>query len=139
MSSRTKPRVCIYVPIDASGASHRLIEEAGCELVLGDGSWRSGIDGEQLLEIARGADALMGATIRRTPIERSFLERLPNLRIISKYSIGVEDVDLDAATEMCVLVTHCPTEANWGGVAGGTIAFVLALLNRIWERDRHVT
>ncbi len=138
LSSGSQPRVCIYVPIDASGASHRLIEEAGCELVLGDGSWRSGIDGEQLLEIAQGADALMGATIKRSPIERSFLERLPDLRIISKYSIGVEDVDLDAATEMGVLVTNCPTEANWGGVAEGTIAFVLALLKRIRERDRHV-
>ena len=137
-SSRTKPRVCIYIPIDASGESHRLIEEAGCELVLGDGSWRSGIDGDKLLEIAQGADALMGATIKCTPIERSFLERLPDLRIISKYSIGVEDVDLDAATTMGILVTHCPTEANWGGVAEGTIAFMLALLKRIGERDRHV-
>lgn len=138
LSLRAKPRVCIYIPIDESGESHRLIEAAGCELVLGDGSWRSGIDRDSLLEIAQGADALMGTTIKRRPIERSFLEQLPNLRIISKYSIGVEDVDLEAATEIGVLVTHCPTEANWGGVAEGTIAFILALLKRIRERDRHV-
>ncbi len=93
---------------------------------------------DALLEIALGADALMGATIKPMPIERSFLEQLPDLRIISKYSIGVEDVDLDAATEMGVLVTHCPTEANWGGVAEGTIAFILTLLKRVRERDHHV-
>ena len=33
----------------------RLIEEAGCELVLGDGSWRSGIDGDKLLVFVRAA------------------------------------------------------------------------------------
>ena len=134
----TKPRVCIYVPVDSSGESHRLIERAGCEVVLGETSWRTGIDRDALLELARGADALMGATIKRMPIEAGFLEQVPNLRIISKYSIGVEDVDLDAATEYGVLVTHCPTEANWGGVAEGTLAFMLALLKRVRERDRQV-
>lgn len=137
-TSQPKPRVCVYVPIDRSGESHRLIEAAGCEVVLGDTSWRSGIDRDALLELAQGADALMGATIKRMPIERQFLQQIPKLRIISKYSIGVEDVDLDAATELGVLVTHCPTEANWGGVAEGTIAFMLALLKRVRERDRQV-
>jgi phosphoglycerate dehydrogenase-like enzyme len=137
-SSRLKPRVCIYVPIDTSGESHRQIEALGCEVVLGETSWRSGIDRDALLEIAAGADALMGATIKRLPIERSFLGALPGLRIISKYSIGVEDVDLEAATDLGVLVTNCPTEANWGGVAEGTIALMLAFLKRVCERDRHV-
>ena len=94
-SSRLKPRVCIYVPIDTSGESHRQIEALGCEVVLGDTSWRNGIERDALLEMAAGADALMGATIKRLPIERSFLGALPDLRIISKYSIGVEDVDLE--------------------------------------------
>ena len=138
LSSRSKPRVCIYTPIDISGKSHRDIEVLGCEVVLGDTSWRIGIDRDVLLKIAVGADALMGSTIKRPPIEKSFLEALPNLRIISKYSIGVEDVDLEAATDLGVLVTNCPTEANWGGVAEGTIALMLAFLKRVCERDRHV-
>lgn len=134
----SKPRVCVYVPIDSSGESHRRIEAAGCEVVLGETSWRTGIDRDELLGLSRGAHALLGATIKRMPIEQTFLERLPELRIIAKYSIGVEDVDLEAATEQGVLVTHSPTEANWGGVAEGTIGFMLALLKRVRERDRHV-
>lgn len=114
------------------------MEAAGCEVVLGNTSWRTGIDRDALLELSRGAHALLGATIKRMPIERIFLEQLPELRIIAKYTIGVEDVDLDAATERGVLVTHSPTEANWGGVAEGTIAFMLTLLKRVRERDRHV-
>jgi phosphoglycerate dehydrogenase-like enzyme len=37
-----------------------------------------------------------------------------------------------------VLVTHCPTESNWGGVAEGTLALLLTLLKRIRERDDQV-
>ncbi len=107
-------------------------------MILGQATWRSGIERDALLELARGAHALMGATIKRAPIDGAFLDRLPELRIVSKYTIGVEDVDLDAATARGVLVTHCPTEANWGGVAEGTMGFMLALLKRVRERDRHV-
>jgi len=133
-----KPKVCIYVPIDESGSSHRRIEEAGCEVVVGDATWCTGMDRDAVLALAHGAHALIGATIRRVPIDRAFLEQLPELRIISKYTIGIEDVNLDAATELGVIVTHCPTEANWGGVAEGTMALMLALLKRVRERDRHV-
>ena len=107
-------------------------------MVLGQATWRSGIERDALLGLARGAHALMGATIKRAPIDGDFLDRLPELRIVSKYTIGVEDVDLDAATARGVLVTHCPTEANWGGVAEGTVGFMLTLLKRLRERDRHV-
>ena len=107
-------------------------------MVLGQATWRTGIERDALIELARGAHALMGATIKRVPIDGDILDRLPELRIVSKYTIGVEDVDLDAATARGVLVTHCPTEANWGGVAEGTVGFMLTLLKRVRERDRHV-
>jgi phosphoglycerate dehydrogenase-like enzyme len=60
------------------------------------------------------------------------------LRLVAKYTIGVDDVDVEAASALGVLVTHCPTESNWGGVAEGTLALMLAVLKRIGERDRHV-
>ena len=90
------------------------------------------------MKLAGGAQALMGATVRGLPLDRTFFEALPELRIVSKYTIGVEDVDLAAASDWGVIVTHCPTEANWGGVAEGTMAFMLALLKRVRERDAHV-
>ena len=90
-----------------------------------------------LAELARGADVLLGATFRGV-IDRAFLTISPELRIVAKYTIGVDDVDLDAANGLGILVTHCPTEANWGGVAEGAIALMLALLKRVRERDRHV-
>ena len=134
----TTGKICIYLPVDETGESHRRLESAGCTVALGNASWATGVDRDTVLRLARGADALMGSTIRGAPLDASFLDELPALRIISKYTIGVEDIDLDAASERGVIVTHCPTEANWGGVAEGTLAIMLALLKRVRERDRHV-
>lgn len=119
--------------MDESGASHAALARAGCEVTVADPE----APRPRLAELARGADALLGATFRGV-IDREFLEISPRLRIVAKYTIGVDDVDLDAATALGVLVTHCPTEANWGGVAEGAIGLMLALLKRIRERDRHV-
>jgi phosphoglycerate dehydrogenase-like enzyme len=90
------------------------------------------------LAAAQRAHALLGATFRGGRIDRADLEALPDLRIVAKYTIGTDDVDVESATELGILVTHCPTEANWGGVAEGTLALMLALLKKVRERDAQV-
>ena len=45
-------------------------------------------------------------------------------------------IDVAAATDNGVLVTHAPTESNWGGVAEGTMAMMLAALKKTRERDQ---
>jgi phosphoglycerate dehydrogenase-like enzyme len=129
----SRPKVLIYRPVDESGASHRLLEEAGCEVVVA----APNADPQRLAVLARGVDALLGATFRGH-LDRGFLTIAPQLRVVAKYTIGVDDVDVDAASALGILVTHCPTEANWGGVAEGAIALLLTVLKRIRERDRHV-
>ena len=128
------PRVFIFRPVDESGASHRQIEAAGCEVVVN----RDGATADEVLAQIGQSQVLLGATFRGGTIDRRLLEASPTLRLVSKYTIGVDDIDLAAATELGILVTHCPTEANWGGVAEGTVAFMLAMLKRIRERDRAV-
>lgn len=129
----SRPHVLIYRAVDESGKSHRLIEAAGCSVVVAPAD----ADRAQLAALAVGADGLLGATFRGF-MDREFLTISPRLRIVAKYTIGVDDVDVDAASALGVLVTHCPTEANWGGVAEGTLALLLTLLKRTRERDRHV-
>ena len=128
-----RPKVLIYRPVDESGDSHRRLEAAGCEVVVAEAN----ADLATLTRLARGADVLLGATFRGV-IDGAFLAISPDLRIVAKYTIGVDDVDLDTATELGVLVTHCPTEANWGGVAEGAVAMMLTLLKRVRERDAQV-
>ncbi len=131
-------KIFIFAPIDESGESHRQLEAAGCSLVLGDASWHTpkGNNEEQMCKMGAGAVALMGTSIRSSPITRKIMKSAgPNLRIVAKYTVGVDDVDVDAATELGVMVTHAPTESNWGGVAEGTMAMMLALLKKVRERD----
>jgi len=129
----SRPHVLIYRAVDESGDSHRLLDTAGCNVIVAPAD----ADRARLAVLAVGADALLGATFRGH-MDREFLARSPRLRIVAKYTIGVDDVDVDAASALGVLVTHCPTEANWGGVAEGTLALILTLLKRIRERDGHV-
>jgi phosphoglycerate dehydrogenase-like enzyme len=129
----SRPKILVYRPVDESGASHRLLETAGCDVVVAP----PGADLPALAALASGADVLLGATFRGY-MDHSFLTISPRLRLVGKYTIGVDDVDVEAASALGVLVTHSPTEANWGGVAEGTLALMLAVLKRIRERDRHV-
>src|SRR5438093_12974479 len=91
-----------------------------------------------MAKIAAGCDALMGTSIRSSLITQTILQASKNVRIVAKFTIGVDDVDVDAATEMAILVTHRPTESNWGGVAEGTITNMLTLLKKTRERDRYL-
>ncbi|HEU4617510.1 MAG TPA: NAD(P)-dependent oxidoreductase [Gammaproteobacteria bacterium] len=124
----------IYRPVDETGRSHAELAHAGCEVVAGELDLAPGA----LLAAAADAHALLGSTFRGGVIDREILSASPALRIVAKYTIGTDDVDVDAATELGILVTHSPTEANWGGVAEGTIGFMLALLKKLGARDRHV-
>jgi D-3-phosphoglycerate dehydrogenase len=131
-------KVLVFAPADTTGESHRKLEEAGCVLVLGEASWHNpqGDNEDVMCRMAEGAVALKGTSIRSSPISRRIIETSPGLRIIAKYTIGVDDVDVAAATENGVLVTHSPTESNWGGVAEGTMTMMLAALKKTRERDR---
>jgi phosphoglycerate dehydrogenase-like enzyme len=129
----SRPKVLIYRPVDESGASHRLIEAAGCDVIVAPAS----AERSALVPLAGDVDALLGATFRGR-LDREFLTLSPRLRLVAKYTIGVDDVDVETASSLGILVTHCPTEANWGGVAEGALALMLAVLKRVRERDTQV-
>ena len=138
-----KPKVFIFAPVHRMGASYKaydMLEDADCEIVYGKASWHTpqGDNEDEMCEMAKGVDALTGGTIKSSPITGKIMDSAPELRIIAKCSIGVDDVDVDAATERGILVTHSPTESNWSGVAEGTVAILLALLKKIRERDEAV-
>ena len=135
-----KPKVYIYTPVDESGESHRQLEDAGCELKLGDAYWTNfAAESEDISEhLDDQTAALMSVANRNKPVTRDVLLAAKNLRIISKYTIGVDDIDVEAATDLGILVTHCPTEANWGGVAESVMGMMLTMLKKFRQRDAHV-
>jgi D-3-phosphoglycerate dehydrogenase / 2-oxoglutarate reductase len=82
-------------------------------------------------------------------IDRSALECADRLKVIARYGVGVDNVDLAAAQERSIMVTNTP-EANSDSVAELTIALILSLARSIpqnasevrcgeWPRSRGFT
>jgi phosphoglycerate dehydrogenase-like enzyme len=130
-------KVFIFSP---TGDTAALLESEGCNVLLGKAGWHSpqGNNEPEMVAMAADSDALAGTSIRSSPITRNILEASPKLRIVAKTTVGVDDIDVDSATQLGILVTHAPTESNWGAVAEGTVAIVLALLKRVRERDAFI-
>jgi glyoxylate reductase len=82
-----------------------------------------------------GADALVCLLLDR--IDEALLERAPKLRVIANCAVGVDNVDLGAATAAGIAVTNTPdvlTEAT----AEFAFALMLAAARRIGEGERLV-
>ena len=69
------------------------------------------------------------------PITRSHIAAAPNLRVIARYGVGVDAVDLGATAELGVVVTNTPG-ANTDAVADHAMALTLALLRHIVPANR---
>ena len=55
----------------------------------------------------------------------------PNLKVIGRAGTGVDNIDVDAATDRGIIVVNAPT-GNSNAVAEQTIAMVLALARRLY-------
>src|SRR5215213_10926659 len=129
----TKPKVLIFAPREEPPETIASIEGMGCELVFGDLNWqlpRSHHE-DTVVEAARDAVALMGTSMRHTPISRRIMQASQRLRVVAKYTVGVDDIDTEAATELGIMVCHAPTESNCFGVAETTFAMMLASLKKL--------
>jgi phosphoglycerate dehydrogenase-like enzyme len=88
----------------------------------------------ELRELATGA---VGAIVSTDPFDAAVLAGCPDLRVIARVGVGVDSIDLDAATRLGVAVTVTPG-ANEATVADHTVALMLAVLRRICEHDAGV-
>jgi D-3-phosphoglycerate dehydrogenase len=87
----------------------------------------------EFIEVARGADGLL--IDAREPITDALLGNLPGLKVIGRHSVGLDGIDLDAATRHGVLVTHYPMYCT-REVADHAVAMIYALNRRIVRFDR---
>ena len=76
-----------------------------------------------------------GIIIGIDDLNAQIIKQARNLKIISKYGVGVDNIDIKAATAQGIVVTNTPT-ANIDAVADLAFALMLALARRIPEADR---
>ncbi|MBA2278480.1 MAG: C-terminal binding protein [Chloroflexia bacterium] len=88
---------------------------------------------DELIAAAAGADVLLVST--REAINARVLSAIPSVKVISRYGVGLDNIDLDAATANGIVVTHYPGYCT-SEVADHAFALILALNRRIVELDR---
>jgi D-3-phosphoglycerate dehydrogenase / 2-oxoglutarate reductase len=105
---------------DTPGAHHALLESAGFEIVRERGP----LSEARMLELAGTFDAFLCGddAITRAVLEKS----RPRLRVISKYGIGVDKIDVKSCTEFGIPLLFTPG-VNHTTVAEHTFLLLLAL------------
>lgn len=72
-----------------------------------------------------------------TTVDRAVLELAPALRAVGRAGVGVDNIDVDAATERGVAVLNAPA-GNTVSAAELTLALLLAAVRRVAEADRSI-
>jgi D-3-phosphoglycerate dehydrogenase / 2-oxoglutarate reductase len=130
-------KVLVKEKIGESGV--QLLRDAGLEVELG-------VDWEDR-ELQRRIGEFDGILIRSaTRLDAGLFERAERLKVVGRAGVGVDNVDVDAATKRGVVVANAP-QSNVITAAEHTLAMLLALARKVpqahgsltagaWERSR---
>ncbi|WP_040978741.1 phosphoglycerate dehydrogenase [Oceanobacillus jeddahense] len=133
-------RVLISDPLSDEGIKP-LREIENIEIVKNPG-WDEAV----LLENIDQFDALLVRS--QTQVTRPLLEKASRLKIVGRAGVGVDNIDLEAATENGIIVVNAPN-GNTNSAAEHTIAMIMSLSRNIpqafhalkqkkWDRKRFV-
>jgi D-3-phosphoglycerate dehydrogenase len=100
------------------------------DMVIDD---RAGIEREELLGAVAEYDALI--TRSRTKVDAELVRAATNLKVVGRGGVGVDNIDLEAASRRGVLVLNAP-EANSISAAELAIAHLLGAARGVSRSDR---
>jgi C-terminal binding protein len=92
-------------------------------------------DGTQLSDALSAADVVIAW--HHIALPRNVLRRLGRCRGVVRASVGYDNIDLEAATELGIPVANVP-DYGTEEVADHTVALILAMVRRLPDLDRHV-
>ena len=101
----------------------------GAELVVAEGG-----EEEELRSLARGVDAILTCFKR---VSRETLLAADRCRLVSRYGVGVDNIDVSTATELGILVTNVPDYCV-DEVSDHALALLLSAARRVMVYDRSV-
>jgi len=106
------------------------LEDSGCTAVRL-------APGHAIDELAPALAHAVGWIAGTGPVDDTRLALAPNLRVLARYGVGVDNVDLVSAAGRSVVVTNTPG-ANSSAVAEHTVALLLSSLRGIPDANRRV-
>lgn len=107
---------------------------------------KTGLQPEELKAIIANYDVLLVRS--QTKVTRDIIEAADNLKLIGRAGVGVDNIDLNAATEKGIIVVNAP-DGNTNSAAEHTTAMIFALSRHIpqaftslkegrWDRKKFV-
>ena len=103
-------------------AERRIVETAGFEF-----GFLQTKDPAEI--IARAADA-DGLLVQWAPMDRTIFEALTNLKVVGRYGIGVDNINLADAKEFGITIVNCP-DYCLDEVSDSALAFILAAARQV--------
>jgi len=124
MPANRRPRVLIADPIPEEGlAPLRAVAEVDVQ---------TGLPPEQLIAIIGNYQALVVRS--ETKVTRAVIEAGTKLMVVGRAGVGVDNIDLNAATERGVIVVNAP-QGNTIAAAEQTMALLFALARHLPQAD----
>jgi D-3-phosphoglycerate dehydrogenase len=121
--------VSLPVVLIADKLAESTVEALGDQVEV---RWVDGPDREKLLAAVPEADALLVRSA--TTVDAEVLTAAPKLKIVARAGVGLDNVDVDTATERGVLVVNAPT-SNIHSAAEHALALLLSAARQIPAAD----
>lgn len=124
MPENRRPRILIADPVAPEGIE--MLRAAG------DVDVNTGLAADALIGIIGNYDALVVRS--ETKVTRPVIEAATRMQVIGRAGVGVDNIDLDAATERGVIVVNAP-QGNTIAAAEHTLALLMALARHVPQSD----
>ncbi len=124
MPENRRPRILIADPVAPEGIE--MLRTAG------DVDVNTGLAADTLIGIIGNYDALVVRS--ETKVTRPVIEAATRMQVIGRAGVGVDNIDLDAATERGVIVVNAP-QGNTIAAAEHTLALLMALARHVPQAD----
>ncbi len=120
-----KFNILLFEPVHPCGQDHLLKND--CEIL-----WAKGFEPDQIIASVKDADGILARA--RGIIDGPVMDRAPRLKVIGRHGIGVDNIDVDAATERGIYVVNTPG-APVEAVAEYIAMSFIALPRKIGQAD----
>jgi D-3-phosphoglycerate dehydrogenase len=123
--------VVVNLGYECYDVERQILEPIGAELILARDDCQTADD---VLAIARDADGIL---VREAPIPGRVLKSLKRCKVIVRYGVGVDNIDLEVARQKKIFVANLPGYGT-EEVSDHAVALLLACIRGLWVRDRRL-
>mgnify|MGYP000972407067 CR=1 FL=1 len=119
-------KIVVVQPIHSQGM--KILSEAGEVIIPQNTSYH------EISKVGRDAKALV---VRLTNVSAELMDALPSLKVIGRNGVGVDNIDVKAASARKIMVVNTPG-TNSNSVAEYVISAFMFLMKRLGSLDAHI-